>query len=151
MPVIGDQDIYISPVGYIKRTVYDIRSDDKWNIQTGYVLYGNNVAVWRPYDPKEVALVADWRENIWLPIYTNNVSFDPDFDYRKCETYWHSVDDDFIVKLPTARSTITMQLKNHLVAVYKEELARSKAKMSKWRAKVRRKYGIEQEEACSKG
>jgi hypothetical protein len=136
MPGIGDQDIYISPVGFVKRAVYDIRSDEEWNIKTGHVMYGNNVAVWRPYDTKNITMNSYWGENTWLPIYTTELSFDPDFDYQQSETYWHSVDDSFLVKLPTTRSTITSVLKNHLVSIHKSNLANSKFEMDEWRSRM---------------
>jgi hypothetical protein len=141
MPGMSDQDIYISPVGFFKRAVYDLRSDAKWRIQTGYILYGINIAVWRPYDPEDVSLEADWRSNAWLPIYINAISFEEDENSHKYETCLISVDGGVRLKLPRTEIDIVMDLRDYLHNISQSELAKSEAEMAEWRAEMRSKYG----------
>jgi hypothetical protein len=138
MQSVSDQDIYISPVGFFKRAVYDLRSDTKWRIQTGYILYGINIAVWRPYDPEDVSLEADWRSNAWLPIYINAISFEEDENSHKYETCLISVDDGVRLKLPRTEIDIVRNLRDYLYNINQSELAKSEAEMAEWRSK----YGL---------
>lgn len=142
MQSMSDQDIYISPVGFIKRAVYDLRSDDKWKIQTGYILYGINIAVWRPYDPEDVSLEADWRGNAWLPIYVNAISFEEDENSHKYEACLISVDDGVRLKLPRTEIDIVSDLRDYLSNINQSDLAKSEAEMAEWRAEMRSKHGL---------
>ena len=141
MQSVSDQDIYISPVGFVKRAVYDLRSDAKWRIQTGYILYGINIAVWRPYDPEDISLEAQWQENAWFPIYVTSISFEMDENSNKYETCLIRVDEDVRLKLPVTELDIVKELKDYLHGINQSELAKSEAEMAEWRAEMRSKYG----------
>jgi hypothetical protein len=141
MQSVSDQDIYISPVGFVKRAVYDLRSDAKWRIQTGYILYGINIAVWRPYDPEDISIEAEWHATAWMPIYVTSISFEMDENSNKYETRLISVDENVRLKLPITEVDIVMELKEYLHNISQSELAKSEAEMAEWRAEMRSKYG----------
>jgi hypothetical protein len=68
---IRDQRIEIGfSMKAIVRCVYDIRSNEIYKFQTGFVQHDNNeVPVWRPYDPNDLSLDAPWRNGKWENIY----------------------------------------------------------------------------------
>jgi hypothetical protein len=54
----------------IIRCVYDIRNNDRFKFQTGFVQYDNNeIPVWRPFDPTDMSWEASWRKGKWENIY----------------------------------------------------------------------------------
>ncbi|WP_165184086.1 hypothetical protein [Caulobacter soli] len=118
---IRDQRI---DVGYgverIRRVVYDYRSDPEWRLQTGYVQYdSNSVPVWRPYDPEDRDLDADWRTGLWRNIYTMVMPPSPGTKHVSYETEEYNTGSGQIAMLPRVEVRLTYLLREHLAKVGK--------------------------------
>lgn len=116
---IRDQRI---DIGYgiekVRRVVYDYRSDPTWRLQTGYVQYdNNNVPVWRPYDPNDDGLEADWRNGLWRNVHSLVMPQAPDAKYISYQTVAFDVGNGNFAMLPSVEVKFTHALLDHLAQV----------------------------------
>lgn len=106
-------------IGYgvekVWRVVYDYRSDPAQRIQTGYVQYDNNrVPVWRPYDPSDNGLDADWRSGVWRNIHSLTMPVDPEAKKVRYVMAEHDVGGGMEVRLPRVEASLAFALLKHL-------------------------------------
>ena len=74
----------------LNRAVYAIKCNSKGKFQTGYVQYdGNEIPVWRPFDPNDMSMNALWRNSKWENIYVLRMSHKKDVGHVEYE------DEDF--------------------------------------------------------
>lgn len=116
---IRDQRI---DIGYgiekVRRVVYDYRSDPAWRLQTGYVQYdNNNVPVWRPYDPNEGGLEADWRNGLWRNAHSLVMPQAPGAKHVSYQTVACEVESGQVAMLPRVEVKFTRALLDHLEQV----------------------------------
>jgi len=113
---IRDQRIDIGHgIEKVWRVVYDYRSNPLWRLQTGYVRYDNNqVPVWRPYDPADGSLDADWRNGVWHNIHRVIMPHDDAKKHVSYQTQEYNTGTGESVLLPGAEVRLTYLLVEYL-------------------------------------
>jgi hypothetical protein len=114
---IRDQRIDIGfGIKTITRCVYDIRNNDRFRFETGFVQYDNNeIPVWRPYDPSDMSLEAPWRKGKWQNIYDLRMS------HKKGAKYVEYEAEEFELEAcPFSLPRVSVELMNTFKAYLKK-------------------------------
>lgn len=112
---IRDQRIEIGfSMKTIVRCVYDIRNNEKYKFQTGYVQFDNNeVPVWRPYEPSDFSLGASWRDGKWKNIFILRMNQKKGTTYIEYESFEHEF-EGVLIPLPMVSSEPMHAFREHI-------------------------------------
>ena len=112
---IRDQRIEIGfSMKTIVRCVYDIKNNETYKFQTGFVQFDNNeVPVWRPYEPADHSLGASWRDGKQENIFILRMNRKKGTTYIEYETFGHEF-EGALIPLPTVSSELMHAFKEHI-------------------------------------
>jgi hypothetical protein len=98
----------------ITRCVYDIRNDQRFKLQTGFIQYDNTeIPVWRPYDPSDMSWDAPWKKGKWKNIYALSMKRKEAATYIEYETT-ETTFEDITISLPKISTTLMHSFEMYL-------------------------------------